>query len=552
MEVLKRAVEAHQSGQLTIAKQLYKEILSSEPQQPDALHLLGLVCMHEGDLEESIGLIQRAINEKSEVALYHSNLGNAYSSRFDFEKANQEFERAVELNPGYRDAYYNWAVNLQRQSKLSESNEKLTKCVNLDQKFWPAFTTLANNHIRLGELAMAEEFVRAALKLNPQYAPAFSSYGTLEFERSNLDKAKAYHLKAIELSPDFFQAYCNLGLVEYELGQLDLAEKAFRKALDIEPSSAEAHSNLSHLLLLEGRFEEAWSELRWTWRKSEKMASLAPGHFLERSIDFTGKKLLVLANEGFGDIFQNIRYLPYLSQLASEVSIKLPSSLKPLLESQIEPYARIVSSEKSVEYDYFLPMEWLHAIMYERGQFNEPRNNYLKVASDLVENWKHNFKSSSKLKVGLAWRGNPTYFFDQWRSLHFEQIKCLFEVEEVDFYSLQKTDENTEPESFQNFFDFSQELDQGGRSFKDTAAVIESLDLVISTDTAIAHLAGAMGKECWLLLKHTPDWRWGLESDESRCYSSFKLYRQPSREDWESVFHQVKQDLKGRTKGQQD
>jgi len=334
-------------------------------------------------------------------------------------------------------------------------------------------------------------------------------------------------------------------------GRHDEALDSFERAIQIKPEYAQAHWNRSLVLLLKGRFEEGWQEYRW--RRKTNLAAFAYPHKLDKPLwdgrPFAGKRLLVHYEQGLGDNLQFVRYLPMVKRLGGTVIFETPKSMYGLLHSfdGIDELVQASSdAPPEVEFDAYISLMDLPGISGTTLDTIPAEVPYIHADPAKVESWRDRLAGEG-LKVGLVWAGRPTgpneVLSLQHRSCSLEHFAPLADVPGVVLYGLQKGPAAAQVHQLSGQSVVAN-LGEQFEDFTDTAAAIENLDLVISIDTSVAHLAGAMGKPVWLLLKSDADWRWLLDRADSPWYPTMRLFRQEEWGDWDSVFERVAQELR--------
>ena len=296
---------------------------------------------------------------------------------------------------------------------------------------------------------------------------------------------------------------------------------------------------MSLALLLSGNFIEGWKEFDWR----RKIGSISFQRDFSQPIwngsEIAGLTILLCAEYGFGDTIQFVRYAPLVAERGARVIVECPKELTSLIKNCEGAHQVIAYGEQLPEFDTYCPLLRLPLVFHTTLETIPAKLAYISVDLMLVEKWRDKFShNNSKLKIGLAWGGRPRYRTLRHRSCSFEIFSALSNLDDTAFYSLQKGEaakEAKHPPTGMNFYDYTQEI----KDFSDTAALIENLDLIISVDTAVAHLAGALGKPVWTLLPFAADWRWLLEREDSPWYPTMRLFRQPSHGDWEAVISRV-------------
>ena len=516
-QALKIADGYHRNGDIKEAQAQYQRVLRVEPSQPEALHGLGIIAFQLKKFDSASSLIGKALENKPKVPQFHYNLGLVFISLKRQKRAIQAFQEAIEINPDYADAHYNLGLALKEQHQFEEAVLNFKQVMKLTPDDADAYYNLGNTYEALDRYEAAVENYQLAIKKREGFAGAFN----------------------------------NLALVLKAMGRIDEAISHFREALRLQPGLAEAHWNLSLALLINGQFEEGWKEHEWRFRRG-KRSTIYPHRFgipLWDGSSFSGKRLFVHSEQGFGDTLQFIRYLPMVKSRGGTVIFETLRPLLGILNSfpGIDKLVEISPNRSHVEsYDYYVPIMSL-PMLFATNIPTIPSNvPYIFADPEKVEQWK-NRTSKGGYKIGIVWAGKPGHGNDKNRSCELEHFLPLARIPGIVMYGLQKGGAARQVEALggmKRIINFDCEL----KDFSETAAAIENLDLVISVDTALVHLAGAMGKPVWTLLPYAPDWRWLLERKDSPWYPTMRLFRQPGRGDWGAVFDKVKDELEKLTR----
>ena len=386
--------------------------------------------------------------------------------------------------------------------------------------------------------AEAEQVFRDAIELNPMHTKALSNLASILRQKGKTSAALNYARKAVATNEADPEAYNNLGNAEKDAGLLEESVASYRRAIDLAPEFALAHWNLSLALLTTGHYEEGFSEMGWRWRWRN-----FPGksrHFDQpqwNGNSFCGQTLFLYTEQGLGDIIHMLRFGLGPKSKGGRVVLEIPKALVSLAqESNIAD--RIVQSGNKLPYfDLQASLMDIPRIcrLDERELFNSA--DYLSVPKNQMANWQNQLTQYSGLRVGLNWSGNPENPVEKFRQLPIDLIVNLKSISGVTWFSLQKGDRSAPP--LPKFFPI---IDTGKGNLENTSGLINALDLIITSDTAVAHLAGALGKRVWVLLHHSPDWKWGL-GKTTPWYPSARLFRQTSPSDWDSVFAIVSAEL---------
>ena len=538
------ALGHHQAGRLAEAEAMYRQILAAQPNHAEALHLLGVLAAGAGRFEEAIGWISRAITLLPGRPVFHVNLGVAFRRMGRLEDAAANLQRAVALAPQMAEAHMNLGdaeIGLGRMDEAIASNRR---ALALRPDYAEASNNLGN---ALGGKQRWDEAMACyhrALALRPDYAEAHNNVGNALIEHGRWSEAIPHCRRALELKPDLIEAYENVGIALVETQEFGAALDFFRQAIAVRPDFAPVHWNLALLLMRIGRWEEGWREYEWRWRHdgfaSQRRNFPVPQWDDSRAKDAT---VLIHTEQGFGDTLQFLRYVPLVAARVGRVILECPEKLVRLVVQSGGWNADIVVRGTGALplFDRHIPMLSLPLALghFEPLPMEAP---YLRADSGMRAAWRERIGSSSDRRVGLAWAGSPEHRQDARRSIAEEKLLPLLHMPDVRFFSLQAGPRGALPQVLADagVTDLRPHL----TDFADTAALMAELDLIITVDTSVAHLAGALGRPVWMLLPYVPDWRWGLEKEDTPWYPSMRLFRQPRMGDWDSVIRRVAEELR--------
>lgn len=389
---------------------------------------------------------------------------------------------------------------------------------------------------QVGKHDIAVEYVKRAIALNPAVAEFHNNLGTVYLDTDRIEAARPHLATALQLQPDYVEARYNMGNLLRNEGKFEEAVAQYRQALKLKPDYAGAHWNLSLVLLLTGHFAEGWQEHEWRWEaevgKPWKRNFPQP---LWDGADISGRTILLHAEQGFGDALQFVRYVPLVAKRGARVVLECQPELKALFKSVKGVKVLVAKGEPLPAFDVHAPLLSLPGIFGTTLETVPAPVSYLAANPKLAAAWRARMDGGrDTFKVGLAWAGNPVQGNNRNRSASLSLFAPLGKVEGVTFYSLQKGEaaqQTLTPPKGMAVIDLTAEL----KDFADTAALISNLDLVVTVDTAVAHLAGAMGKPGWTLLTFSPDWRWLLERGDCPWYPTMRLFRQERPGDWPGV-----------------
>lgn len=392
----------------------------------------------------------------------------------------------------------------------------------------------------------AEAAYRRALALQPNFPVAYNNLGNTLNALDRREEALACFERALTLQPDYGNVWKNKGAALTWLGRLDEAAECFRHALTRAPHDAQAHRDLGVVYLLQGRYREGWPEYEWRWQApTMAFPPLRQPKWDGGSLD--GKTLFLLAEQGLGDTVHFIRYAGRLKQLYTcRIVVACHKPLAALVRTAPGVDGVIPHNAEPNEYDVYAPLLSLPGILGDAPGTLPADIPYLQADPDRLAYWRNELASYGGVRVGIAWQGNPDFEADRMRSAPLTALAPLGRLKGVTLFSLQKGVGEDQLERLAGRFDvvpLGRRLDVQGPPFADTAAVLQSLDLIIAVDTVIGHLAGALGANVWLALAYVPDWRWGMTGDRSEWYPTMRLFRQTRRADWPTVFEPMAQTL---------
>lgn len=476
------------------------------------------------------------------------NIETAVKSAFDHYKAGRPDEawnlcrKILKRQPNNFDILNLFGVLHYQKKDYDSALEYWKKAVAINPSNVEVLHNLGLVFYNTGQFDEAASYFKKAVSLNPFHSDAFANLGSSVFQKGLLVEAEDYFRKALQLNPYHLNACNNLGTVLLTLGKYQEALQFFRRSVSLKPDSPLAHFHLSFVLLLVGDFQNGWKEYFWRWGIDQFKIPNWPQPIWDGS-NFQGKTLFVHIEQGFGDMIQIVRYIPLVASRGGKIILQCQKELMPLIK-HVEGVENIIPLGDPLPlFDIHCPLLCLPMI-FDTNLDTIPANvPYIRADDFLVKKWKEKVGNTSSAKVGVIWQGNPVHKRDRERSIPFDKLAPLAKISGVSFYSLQKGEGSEKAKDLScglQLIDFMDEV----RDFSDTAALIENLDLVISVDTSVAHLAGAMGKPVWALIQFSPDWRWLLERADSPWYPTMRLFRQPAFGDWDSVIRRVEEELR--------
>jgi len=567
-----------QSGRYLDAQLCCHKALEASPEHPELLHLMGLVCLNAGQLdhavewasraigtvpkasylttlgaallrlerpEEAAHVFERAVQLKPDDADLWRHRGNALFKAGRSGEALPCFQRAVELNPVDADSAYRAGVLLKEEGRLLEALVYLDRCADAQPDHAPIFATRGFVRASLKRYGQAIGDYEQAIRLDPTHAQACSNLGNALRALGHPDGALAWYDRSLALRPDIGSA-TSRALVLAELGRFREAGEAYQYAIGIDPQSPPLVWNLALFQLLFGDFEAGWRgrEARWNIPELAKGYPNMSTPMWIGEEPVAGKMVAVFQDEGVGDAIHFARYVPMLAARGAHVILVVDQELCPLL-SGLRGVSHCLPRTKATAlppFDLHIAIDSLPLAFGTRLDSIPLGKDYLPpLDAHLVQAWEDRLGPHDKLRVGVVWSGSPTHSNDRNRSMPLRLLSALLDVD-ARFVSLQK---NPRPEDAETLRERKEIVDHAAllTDFAETAALASCLDLVITVDTSVAHLAGALGRPTWILLPYVPDWRWLLDCEDSPWYPTVRLFRQTEPRDYESVIERVRRDL---------
>jgi tetratricopeptide (TPR) repeat protein len=567
------------TGHLDEAIDSFRRAIQLSPRSPPAYNNLGAAYRRQGRLDDAIVCYQMAVEIQPDYLDALSNLGEALCRKGRFDQAIAACRRVISLRPDSPDALNTLGIALAGGRNWEAAINAFRLAIAQRPNFAQAHDNLGNAFFRQGKVRHAIDSHRAALAIDATSADALNNLGAALMEIGQLDDAERALSRALELHPGFLDAqinlgnaFCRLGRIDQSLSilrsarslkpdsfdaslglanaltagrELDEADALYRSVLAMRPVDPLAHSNLGYLLLLRGDFERGWPEAQWHYRLTDKPARPIPQCPQWDGTDLAGRRILLRADQGFGDCIQFARYIPMVAQPGAKITLACYPELHRLLKNSAPGVCQAIDQWLLPEnplnaFDVQCPLPLLPGVFKTTLQTIPSATPYLTPDPADVQHWRKRIGEHSRFKVGLAWSGRPEFIHYRTRSVPVEKFAPLMQLPNVRLFSLQKA-KSAEHENRAKIqiIDWTDELDD----FADTAALLANLDLLITSDTAVAHLAGAMGKPVWLLLPFVPDWRWMLDRADSPWYPTMRLFRQPKSGDWDTPIHEAAEAL---------
>ncbi len=533
------AVARARQGDLTEAEALLREAVALDPGAPDHCVNLGIVLGQKGEFEAAVACYRAAIERRPRMTLAHANLGKTLHKAGRLHEAAAAYRDALEIEPDNARLHFGLGGVLEELARLEESETEYRRALALKPDHVLAHTNLGNVLLAQKRAEEALEAQQRALAIDPLLTEAHVNRGAALYALDRFAEAEAAQRRALELNPRLAKAHKNLGMTLENLGRPDEALAAFEAAVAAAPGDPDLHFTLGLSLLRAGRFERGWREYAWRWQLKEFVATRR--EFAQPPWDgaaLDGATILLHAEQGQGDTIQTLRYAKLVAGRGGRVMLEVQPSLKRLSAGLAGAAQVIGAGEALPDFDIHCPLLDLPRLFGTRLATIPGDTPYLAADPRATAEWRRRLAARPVLSVGLAWAGNPGYSNDRRRSLDPALLAPLLGLEQVSFFSLQvgpAADDLARAPGGQRV----EKLGHLFADFADTAACIAALDLTIAVDTAVAHLAGALGRPVWILLPYAADWRWLVDRTDSPWYRSATLFRQDRPGDWRGVIERI-------------
>ncbi len=509
-ELLNSAIRHQREGRPGDAERVCRQLLKENPENHKALSMLAMLAAESGDHKTALSLMENAIRLSPSSAYYHNLIGNFQCQAGRIAAAEQNLRRAIEIDPNLAEAHF----NLGSVYQAAENIDAAIDCY------------------------------RRALKLSPNNVGVLIRLGTILLAQKNEESVR-YFERAVQIDPQradakscLVLAYLAMAALQSDRRETEKMFDSYRRALALQPDHIEAHWNLSNELLRHGKLLEGWAEYEWRWKwpqfSSRRRNFLQP---IWRGTPLHGARILLHAEQGLGDTIQFVRYAPMVSAKGGKVLLEVHESLHRLISWMPGMEQVIIAGKKLPEFDIHCPLMSLPLAFGTTLETIPADVPYIKADPEHHAFWKKRIDGPG-FKVGLVWAGNPLHTRDRRRSISLKLFAPLAQAEGVLLFSLQKgqgAEDVAEKPAGMSLVDWTNSI----ADFADTAAIIAEMDLVITVDTSVAHLAGAMGKPTWILIPWPSDWRWMLDREDSPWYPTARLFRQAEPEKWEPVMEKL-------------
>lgn len=523
------------------AAQACSRVLALQPRHPQALYNQGNAYLGLRRWEDALSSYDQAIAVLPGFADAHCNRGNALDQLQRPQEALLSYERAIGCLPNYAQAHMNRGNVLVKLQRHEEAIAAYNRALALQNDYADAYAGRGHAMFELKRFDEALADYQRAIQIDPDNAVALAHIGNLQRERGALDEAMVSFNRALALDPQLAEGYVCRGNVWMDLGRTDEVMADYAKAIELQPNYADAHWNQALCLLRMGDFARGWEQYEWRWKRenftSPRRDFSQPQWTGEQ--DVRGLTVLLHAEQGLGDTLQFCRYAPLVAERGARVVLEVQPALHALLRDLPGVAQLCVRHQALPDFDLHCPLLSLPFAFKTDMNSIPARGPYLHAREPQIQQWGERLGSfAARRRIGMVWSGSTTHKNDRNRSLSFERLLKAMPAD-AQLVSLQKEVRPADLEVLRargEVLHFGEQL----QDFSDTAALVQHMDLVISVDTSVAHLAGAMGKPTWVLLPFMPDWRWLLGRSDSPWYPGMRLFRQVAPARWDEPLDELK------------
>ena len=522
----------------------YDKAIGINPGDAEAWFNRGVALQELAQPDAAIDSYDRAISASPDYAQAYLSRGNVLRKLERFELAIASYDGAISVSPGCAGAYLNRGNALKELDRLEAAVESYDMAISVSPDFVQAYSNRGNALCGLLKFEDALTSYDAAIRISPDYAEADCNRGNALKYLKRPQEALASYDAAIAIRPDYVQAYANCGLLLRDLHQFDASVASYDKAISIDPDYPDAYWNKCFTLLLTGDFAQGWKLYEWRWKLkgARKITDIFTQPLWLGVESLQGRTILLCREQGLGDTLQFIRYAKLVAARGARVIVELPEALMGLLEGCEGVSECLKAGDPMPAFDFHCPLVSLPLAFNTSLSTIPSPQAYLRSDPLKVQAWALKLGTRTRPRVGLAWSGNARHPNDRNRSVLLSSL-VQYLPDEFEYISLQRELRDADRQALEPARPGIRHFGEQLEDFTDTAALCHLMDLVISVDTSVAHLSGALGKKTWVLLPYAPDWRWLVGRDDSPWYSSVTLYRQESDMTWAGVFERVSSDL---------
>ncbi len=536
-------------GRYDEAADHYRRAIAAKPDYYDAHANFGSLLLTMKQPHEAVNHFQRALELRPNTEIPHRCLGQALAHAEKFESAKVHLREALRINPHSVETWTDLGASI---AKLGDKNGAID-CFRQALAIQPtnalATFNLGTTLNEIGQTEQALDYLGRAIELQPDMVSAHWKRGRILMDKCRFQEAETRLLETLQVQSTYAEAHNLLGIIYFHKGADDQATQAFDEALRLDPKLIRARINKAFVLLRQGDFAGGWPdyELRFQTDEIPRLHASIPTW---DGSDFQGRTLLATCEQGLGDVLQFLRFLPLVKAKGGRVVCEVPPNLLTIAKS-CRGYDQLIAKGDQVRgIDIQISLMSLPAVL---GTIDAPEP-HLSANANLVRSWGQRLQSVKGFRIGVAWQGALSFPFDPIRSMPLKQFEAIAKIPGVSLVSLQKydgVDQIAINRERVPLVDFGSDLDEQAGAFMDTAALMMNLDLIITSDSAVAHLAGSLGVPVWTAIHFAPEWRWFLNRDDSPWYPTMRLFRQTTDGDWTGVFDRIAQAVRDQVMGRQ-
>jgi tetratricopeptide (TPR) repeat protein len=520
--------------------------IALQPSHCDAYLNCGRVLSQCGRYAEALAQYDKALPFASSRPDLFNHRGSVLQKCVRMEEALASYDKALALQPRFPEALYNRGTVLHELARYEEAIASYDRALAFHPDFADAFSNRGLTQQAMKRYEEARASYDKALAIQPDHVGALNNRGITLHALARPEEALADYNKTLAVQPDHVEALTNRGLVLHDLRRFDEANLSYAQALALRPNYAQARFNAAAQYLLLGDFARGWKEYGWRWETEQQRVSRRdfPQPIWTGGEPIESKTILLHHEQGYGDTIQFCRYVPLVAERGARVVLEVASAQIDLMRTLAGVSEIVAKGTMLPDFDLHCPLGTLPSAFETRLETIPAKVPYLGAQAEDMDKWGRRLGPRTRLRVGINWAGSAAFVGDTTRSIGLSRLLPVTSVDGVQFFSLQKDLRPDDAGTLQNSPGIIQ---LGGEmaTFADAAAIVSMMDLVISSDTAVVHLAGAMGKPVWVLLQFVPDWRWLLDRDDSPWYPTMRLFRQTRPGDWGTVVEIARSELHG-------
>ena len=528
------------------SESFFKKALNNNPDHLESIFFLGILSAKKKDFNKAKDFFIKVIQIDSNYIDAHYNLGIVFNELKDFQNSINCYEKTIQIDSNHTDAHNNLGMVFYKLKDFQNSINYYEKAIQIDSNNVHAYNNLGNSLIGLERTKEAVDYYKKAIEIDSNYIKAHENLGIAFYKLGEFQKAISCHKKAIQLDPNNLNSHNNLGIIFHQLRQFQNAKSYFKKAIQIDPNHPDVNFSFGMLLLSMSDFKNGLIKYEWRKKLPININKLKNIKGLEwQGENLNNKTILILSEQGIGDIIQFSRYIYLIEkEYSANIIIKTDKKIAHLFSKS--KFKLIFNEDNIPKYDFYKHLMSLPKIYYEKTKTFPSQINFIPKDKKITLKWKERLNEIKGFKVGINWQGRKTYGVDHLRSIPLNYFNDLFNIEKINFISLQKGFGLEQIKNFKHkdkLYNFSKEVDNGENIFEDTIGILQNIDLVISIDSSLVHLSSTLGIKTFALLHFCPDWRWNLMTKEFSWYDNLKIYRQEEVNKWDSIFSLLKKDL---------